>query len=285
MAIELERINVLLIEDNPGDARLIIEYLSPINDQKFNVAVAERLGAGLKMLKKLSFDVVLLDLTLPDSDGLGTVEKFHYRMPLVPVIVLTGLDDETTGVAAVKAGAQDYLLKGEVNRSSLVRTVRYSVERASLERQILESNQTLEERVELRTRELEAAQERASKSEKLAIIGQLSGGVAHDLRNPLGAIKNAAYYLKKKCDSDWSGQNNEKISQWLELIDAEVSSANDVITNLLVYGSDSEPIFSRVEIGDIIKFTLDNFPPSERIQISLNINSSLPRCVWETSLN
>ena len=100
MAIEPARINVLLIEDNPGDARLIIEYLSPVDDQKFNVAVAERLGAGLKMLEKLSFDVVLLDLTLPDSDGLGTVEKFHDRMPLIPVIVLTGLDDEAAGVAA-----------------------------------------------------------------------------------------------------------------------------------------------------------------------------------------
>ena len=96
------------------------------------------------------------------------------------MIVHTGLDDKITGVAAVKAGAQDYLLKSHVNQSMLVRTLRYSIERSSLEWQQLQSNQTLEDRVKRRTEELETARDRASKSEKLAIIGQLSGGVAHD---------------------------------------------------------------------------------------------------------
>ncbi len=188
---------ILLIEDNPGDARLITEYLSPAGDTSFNVIVAESLARGKNLLDEEAFDAVLLDLHLPDSDGLETFDRLHRHAQFVPVIVLTGLDREDVGIAAVKRGAQDYLFKGVADRSMLIRSIRYAIERADLESQILRSNQALEERVEIRTQELQAARERASRSERLATIGQLSGGIAHDLRNPLGAIQNAAYYIKK----------------------------------------------------------------------------------------
>ena len=183
----------------------------------------------------------------------------------------------------MKAGAQDYLLKSDVNQSMLVRTLRYSIERSSLEWQILQSNQTLEDRVKRRTEELETARDRASKSEKLAIIGQLSGGVAHDLRNPLGAIKNAAYFLKRKCEGDWSNQSGEEFAQWIDLIDSEATIANDVITNLLSFGSTRELVCSELQICDAIQYSLENFSPSENIQLSVTVEPDLPPVMGEIS--
>lgn len=260
-----------------------MEYLAPIDDEKFDLVVAERLDSGIELLREESFDVVLLDLNLPDSDGLATFENLHDQAPMAPVIVLTGLNDNVTGLAAVKAGAQDYLQKGGVDRSVLVRTIRYSIERSFLEWQILQSNQTLEDRVELRTQELEAARELASRSEKLAMIGQLSGGVAHDLRNPLGAIKNAAYLLKRRSQNNSSDQSIDEISKWIDVIEREVTNANDVITNLLAFGASKDLVLSELQIHDVVQDSLDSLSLKPGISLSLNIDAGLPPVLGEAS--
>src|SRR5690348_1396490 len=102
-----KRIDVLLVEDNRGDARFIREMLSEARATHFEVACADRLGAGLKLLAGGRFDVVLLDLSLPDSHGLDTFRELRAAAPTVPVVVLTGLDDETVALQAVQEGAQD----------------------------------------------------------------------------------------------------------------------------------------------------------------------------------
>ena len=96
---------ILLIEDNPSDSRLITESLSPAGEARFEVTVAERLESGKNLLDEEAFDAVLLDLNLPDSDGLDTFERLHSHAPSVPVIVLTGLDSEDVGIAAEKWSA------------------------------------------------------------------------------------------------------------------------------------------------------------------------------------
>lgn len=267
---------ILLIEDNPGDARLIIEYLSPADNQKFNVTVADRLESGKELLAEESFDAVLLDLNLPNWEGLATFDELHQHAPMVPVIVLTGLDNDSVGIAALKRGAQDYLIKGEVDRPALVRSIRYAIERASLERQLLQSNQSLEERVQLRTQELEAARERALRSEKLAIIGRLSGGIAHDLRNPLGAIKNAAYLIGRKFNAGRPIEDNSEIRKLLELVDSEIVRANIVITKLLSIGPEEDLPFSKIQIADVIRDSMAGFVLNENIQLSLTIEPDLP---------
>jgi len=278
-----ERTKILLIEDNPGDARLIAEYLSPPGDAGFEVTVSKRLESGKILLDKEAFAAVLLDLSLPDSEGLATLEQIQEHASSVPIIVLTGLDSDVVGIAALQKGAQDYLFKGDADRPTLVRAIRYSIERARLESQILQTNQSLEERVELRTRELEIARERASRSEKLAIIGKLSGGVAHDLRSPLGAIKNAAFYLKRKCDIDWPGQNNADIMEWIQVIDDQATRANDVITNLLSFGSSKELVFSETQISDVIRDSLASVPLGEKLALSLSVDPDLPPVLGDAS--
>ena len=122
-------INILLIEDNPGDARLIREFLAEANAPGFNVECADRLLTGIRRLGEGGVDVVLLDLGLPDSQGLDTFVRTHEKAAQVPVVVLTGLNDEATGTEAVRMGAQDYLMKGTVDSRGLRRSLRHAIER------------------------------------------------------------------------------------------------------------------------------------------------------------
>jgi len=120
---------VLLIEDNPADARLIRELLAEAKGAAFDLECADHLSAGLERLAKGGVNVVLLDLGLPDSQGLATAASLSAQEPSLPIVVLTGLDDEATGVEAVRTGAQDYLIKGQVDSKLLGRAIRYAIER------------------------------------------------------------------------------------------------------------------------------------------------------------
>ncbi len=124
-------IKVLLLEDDPGDADYIRALLSE-TDSRVNVTYAGRLSSGVEHLAKDKFDVVLSDLGLPDSQGLETFIRIHTIYPDMPIIVLTGLHDEELAVKAVRSGAQDYLVKGRVESESLLKSIRYSVERQKL---------------------------------------------------------------------------------------------------------------------------------------------------------
>ncbi len=126
-------IRALLIEDDPGDARLIAEMLAQVRETPFDLAHADQLSAGLMHLTAAGPDVVLLDLSLPDSEGLDTFTQVRARAPHTPILVLTGLDDEALAVQAVREGAQDYLVKGQVDSHLLARAIRYAVERKRAE--------------------------------------------------------------------------------------------------------------------------------------------------------
>jgi DNA-binding response OmpR family regulator len=122
-------ITVLLIEDNPGDARLIQEILREETSARFTVQHADRLATGLERLAAGGIDVVLLDLSLPDSHGLDTFHQVHARSPQVPIIVLTALDDEAVAIETLQSGGQDYLVKTYLNYAVMHRSIRYSIER------------------------------------------------------------------------------------------------------------------------------------------------------------
>jgi diguanylate cyclase (GGDEF)-like protein len=127
---------VLLIEDNPGDARLIREMISEDPEPPFRIQWARRLAAGLERLAEGDTALVLLDLSLPDSLGLETFAKVYAHSPTVPIIVLTGNDDHNLALKAVKSGAQDYLVKGRLDRELLLRAMRYAIERKRYQLQL-----------------------------------------------------------------------------------------------------------------------------------------------------
>ena len=126
----------LLIEDNPGDARLLKELLAEEPAAPFRLICVDRLQRGLELLSTEKIDVLLLDLSLPDSHGLETFAKAYAHAPKVPIIVLTGNDDHALALLAVKAGAQDFLFKGKLDRELLIRSMQYSIERKRYQEQL-----------------------------------------------------------------------------------------------------------------------------------------------------
>ena len=128
-----EVISVLLVEDNNGDARLVQEALTESSRVAFRIERSDRLSAATARLGREVFDVILLDLTLPDSWGLDTFLKVREVAPQTPVMVLTGHDDETLGMMAVQQGAQEYLVKGQASGPLIVRCLRYAIERHRLQ--------------------------------------------------------------------------------------------------------------------------------------------------------
>ena len=124
---------ILLVEDNPADARLMIEFLVDAGAVDGEFQHVNLLSTALKRLAEQKFDVVLLDLSLPDCEGLETVLRICRVVPLMPVIVLTGQEDDDLALAAVQAGAQDYLIKGQIDGVAIARAIRYAIERKRLE--------------------------------------------------------------------------------------------------------------------------------------------------------
>ena len=260
-------IKILLVEDNPGDARLIKDILSEAAAGQFDLACTERLDLALNWVDEEEFDIVLLDLSLPDSSGLDTFEKVHARVPEVPIVVLTGLDVENFATEAVQQGAQDYLIKGQVDTRTLVRCIRYAVERQRVAIQLQSAyaevqiaKDSLEERVHERTRQLQEANQRILEaqdelvhSERMAIIGRLVGGIAHDLNNPLGAIKNANYYLKRKLIGTDTVQSDPRIAQFLELIDDAVDKSASMIADLKEYAFLGAPQLEFTDLAEVIE--------------------------------
>ncbi len=127
-----EALRLLIVEDNPADADLIREMLPPSGPLHFQVESVARLSGALTRLERMDIHLVLLDLGLPDSQGLPTFHTLRQAVPGIPVIVLSGNDDQELAVAAVQEGAQDYLVKGRIGGDLLVRAIRYALERERL---------------------------------------------------------------------------------------------------------------------------------------------------------
>lgn len=220
-------LKVLLIEDNPGDAILIKEHLLDVTDFNFDLEVASRLSEGIKLILQDQFDIILTDLGLPDSHGLDTLNMLVNQDQNLPIIVLTGLDDERIGIEAVQKGAQDYLVKGTVDGNVLTRSMRYAIERKKMADELTRYAEHLEEEVKLRTNEL-------IQSEKMASLGQLVAGVAHEVNNPLAylnsnteIIDEQIQVLKKSCKENVT---LEVLNEITNLLDINIKGIDRIAT-------------------------------------------------------
>src|SRR4051794_11780799 len=127
--MERERVTVLLVEDDRFSAELIKSLLARAEDAAFAVERAETLAEGLARLDTPGIDLVLLDLMLPDGQGLEVVQRVCSAHPELPVVVITGLEDDAAAVAAIRECAEDYLVKGRFDGKALARAVRFAIER------------------------------------------------------------------------------------------------------------------------------------------------------------
>jgi len=164
-------LKVLLVEDNPGDARLVREALAEARGARFALTHVDCLAPALKQIAAGDMDVILLDLSLPDASGLETLSKTHAAAPGVPIVVLTGLDDEELALKAVYEGAQDYLVKGQMEGRLLTRSLGYAIERQRL----LAELQALREREIQELREALAAQKALTGWGESAVTASVAG--------------------------------------------------------------------------------------------------------------
>ncbi|MCA9790179.1 MAG: response regulator, partial [Candidatus Eremiobacteraeota bacterium] len=171
--------NVLLIEDSPTDAELLEFKLAQRGNGEIRLEVVSRLADGLARLDERGFDLVLLDLSLPDAQGLGTFQKLNQNANAsrLPIIVLTGLADSQLAIDTVREGAQDYLVKDEVDGRILLRSLHYAVERKKVQMEALRLRHEAEEMERRR-------------SEFLAMV-------SHELRNPMTGILGYGHLLSK----------------------------------------------------------------------------------------
>ena len=225
-------VSLLLVEDNPGDRRLILEMLAEAGDVTFDLQHADRLQAALESLGQTGVELILLDLGLPDSQGLDTLRNVYAQAPEMPIVVLTGLDDEMVGVQAINEGAQDYLIKGQVDTNLLKRTIRYAIERKQAEER--------EKRLQMQL----------SLSNRLASLGLMVEGIAHEINNPLASVIGFAQVLAHE-------DIPENTRRDVKTIADNAQRVADIMNNLLAFARQHKLERTCVNINDTITTALE----------------------------
>lgn len=289
---------VLVVEDHPPDRELIEVLLATAPSASFELEHAGLLADAMKRIRRGGIDVVLLDLSLPDSEGIDACIAIHEQNSAVPIVVLTGLDDEDLAVEAVKHGAQDYLVKGSIDSQVLCRSLRYAMERQRVETALERARDELELRVEQRTAELSEAnrqlqreiaereraealakkrQEELAHVARLNTLGEMASNLAHELNQPLTAIvAYAGSCLRRlRCDH-W---DEAELIDELEKAAEQAKRGGEIIKRLrrLVSRRESERVATSINdsIRDIAAF-LEWGSQTGGVCMRLVLDDSLP---------
>jgi signal transduction histidine kinase len=213
---------VLLVEDSPTDADLICQVFRRASQEDWQIVYVERLCQAIEICcedsiqEQPKFDVVLLDLQLPDSTGLTTLETFRQAVPNIPVVVLTGLNNEEVGLQAMEKGAQDYLVKDEINIQRLMRALRYAIERGQILNQLRESEENARAAL-LKEQELNQL-----KSEFVAMV-------SHEFRNPMSTIRTAVDLLQSYSDQI----SEERKTKYFQRMDNAINQMLQLLNEIL----------------------------------------------------
>ncbi|MGB3533094.1 MAG: ATP-binding protein [Microcoleaceae cyanobacterium] len=217
-------INVLLVEDNSYDACLIQERLKKSHTTQFKITHVASLNKAIEYLPLNFFDIILLDLSLPDSEGLETLVAIEQQANHIPIIVLTGLNDDELALEAVRQGAQDYLRKGLIISEVLIHALRSAIERKRTQEKLKQQKKQLEianQILKQRTQKLEALN---------AELEAFSYTVSHDLRSPLISIDGYSCFLEQQCSSDLDPRGK----RYIRYIRRATQRMNQLIEDLLM---------------------------------------------------
>lgn len=266
-----ESVRILVIEDDPSQLRLVQAYLERSRDCEYDLVACNSVSAGLAQLAESEFDVVLLDLGLPDSQGLETFHSIHSGAPNVPIVIHSALSDQAIAIDAVKQGAQDYLVKGQTSGEVMTRALNYAIERTRISEQLrcaLEQLQSAHE-------QLKTSQEQLIQAEKMSAVGTMVAGVAHELNNPLTGIIQFARYCSKYTDAD------DRRYPILQDIIHEGQRCAEIVRSLLTFSAMGDPDELESQdcnlILDRVLNLLGHRIEKENVTITRDITEPLPR--------
>ncbi|MGA9347446.1 MAG: response regulator [Anaerolineae bacterium] len=254
----------------------------------------ETAGTGREAIEKAQgsfFSLALLDIRLPDMEGTELLAPLKETNPDMAVILVTGYASLKTAVQALNAGASGYITKpldvDEVlskakdvlekqrlvmeNRRLYQAAQQELAQRQRAEEALKEYSERLEEMVEQRTKELRDAQEQLVLAGRLAAIGQLGASVGHELRNPLGNIKNSIYYINMKL-----GDADEKIRKHLKIMEKEIATSNKIINDLLGFARDKKPTLQKTEINTVVQDALSRTTVPDAVAVITELGEDLP---------
>lgn len=271
---------ILLIEDSLAEARLLREFLQAAKSKQFSLTHVKRLQAALEELRSRSFDIILLDLTLPDSQGLASLAPLNKIAPSLPIVVLTNTNDEDLAIEAVRQGAQDYLVKRQVNTEVLVRSLLYAIERKQATEAMRSANETLQAQFQERTVELAKAQEANQ------VTSEFVSMLSHDFRNPLTTILLSTGLLEY---NDHRLTKETKLTHF-QLIRSAIANMNNLLEEVLLIG--------KADVGklqyNLTEFSLEPFcrqlvsefqlSISDRHQLIFSSFGEFPEQLWDESL-
>lgn len=212
-------IRALLVEDSPSDAQLFQHVFLRAALGKWNLVHVERLGEAIEICRDRTFDIALLDLGLPDSDGLDTVTQFCTAIPTVPVVILTVFDDEELALQAMSKGAQDYLVKDQVTVQFLRRTICYTIERAQILKRLRESEAAILQSLN---------KERELNQLKSNFISMVS----HEFRNPLTILGLTSQLLQEFDET----LTPEKKAKCFEQMDMSIHNMAQLLDEVMLLG-------------------------------------------------
>jgi signal transduction histidine kinase len=249
-------LQVLLVEDNAGDARLLREMFSTERPDSFELTHFLRMSEAVIHLAKGGVDIILLDMGLPDAHGLETVRQAHAVAPSVPLIVLTGLDDEALAGEAMKEGAQDYLIKGQIENRALPRALRHAIERHRMQT----------ETDLIRTHQLQFKDEFLSH-------------VSHELRSPLTAIYQFVTILQDGLAGELNVEQHEYLGIVLRNVKRLQSMINDLVEVTRMQAGKLKVELQCTSFSDAIVYavnTLQGAATAKGITLSSELELGLP---------
>lgn len=253
-----ESIKLLLVDDDAGDRKIVkLALAQSSNIAIFNIDIAVTLSEATECLKNKDYDVVLLDLGLPDSREINTIQKALDANPNVPIVVLTGLANEEMGIEAIKKGAEDYLVKGKHLEHTIARIIRYAIERKKVEKSLKDAIQ--------------------AKSQFMSMI-------SHELRVPLASIKESIAIVA----DGLAGKIKTQQRKYLDIAVRNINRLNRLIGDLLdFYKLEAEKMSFEMQdnnANEVTKEVYETMLPlakEEGINLVLELDSSLPRVYFD----
>jgi signal transduction histidine kinase len=243
-------IRVLAVEDDPLYADLVRHLLRRDRVASYELRCARTLAEALTALQTEVIDVVLADLHLPDSGGMATIGALLAAASGAPIVVLTGVDDDSIGTEAVRRGAQDYLVKQEVRGGILGRVLRYAIDRQAAEAR----EQRRASDLAAAYGELEKTQRMLLQSERMSAIGQMAGGIAQEVRNPLAVVSQSIEYLDRTLfRGDAAASADAEAARRLDSMRDAISHADAIIQELLEFSRPHKPQLERTDVEKLAR--------------------------------